>query len=105
MRKNSTSVSTASAPSAADLNHLSQRRRDAFFGFEPYVRVNVAAEYIGIHPKTLERMAREASVPAHPVCIGRRSSWRFLISELDNWMRARVSSRRHPCSPDGKERL
>ena len=102
MRKSVASVSTP-PPSAGDLNRLIEHRRQAFSGFEPYVRCDVAAEYIDIHPKTVEKMAREGGIPAHPVCIGRRSSWRFLISELDNWMRARVSSRRHPCSPDGKE--
>jgi hypothetical protein len=103
MAKLSTSTATHRQPSAADLNRLIERRREAFHGYEPWVRCEVAAEYIDVHPKTLEKMAREDAVPAHPVCIGRRNSWRFLISELDAWMRSRVSSHRHPCSPNGKD--
>ena len=86
------SAPTSPRPKAADLNRFLQRRADLFQGFEPWVKCDVGADYLGIHPKTLEKLARQGDVPAHPVCSGKRSSWHFLISELDAWMRARVST-------------
>ncbi|MHB1959512.1 MAG: helix-turn-helix domain-containing protein [Acidobacteriaceae bacterium] len=48
------------------------------------------ARFVGMHPKTLERLARKGTVPGHPVGEGnKRKRWRFLISELDAWLRAR----------------
>ena len=35
-------------------------------------------------------MARQGDVPAHPLGNGQRRVWRFLLSELDVWMRERV---------------
>jgi hypothetical protein len=42
------------------------------------------------------RLAREGSVPAYTFSEGTRRHWRFLISELDTWMRSRVNSNAHP---------
>ena len=54
---------------------------------EPYVDAKDGAAFLRIHPKTLLRLAREASVPAYSFSEGTRRHWRFLISELDTWMR------------------
>ena len=57
---------------------------------ERYVDAVVGAQFVGMHPKTLERLARKGTVPGHPVGEGnQRKRWRFLISELDVWLRAR----------------
>jgi len=63
---------------------------------EPYVDAKEGAEFLRIHPKTLMRLAREGSVPAYTFSEGTRRHWRFLISELDTWMRSRVNSNAHP---------
>lgn len=52
--------------------------------FEPLIEASEAASLLGIHPKTLQGMAREGRVPA--IRIGK--FWRFRRSELDAWVRA-----------------
>lgn len=47
-----------------------------------------AAEFLSIHPKTLERFAREGRVPARRI----GKLLRFYTSELDAWLRGTVSS-------------
>jgi hypothetical protein len=37
----------------------------------------------------VQRWAREGKIPAHPLNDGSHRDWRFLISELDAWLRAR----------------
>jgi len=66
------------------------------YEFEPYVDAKEGATFIRIHPKTLMRLAREGSVPAYSFGEGTRRHWRFLISELDTWMRSKVNSNAHP---------
>jgi excisionase family DNA binding protein len=62
---------------------------------EPYVSAQEAALFLSISPKTLTRLAREGAIPAHPLGNGIRRRWRFLKSELDTWMHARVNSKNH----------
>lgn len=47
-----------------------------------------AARYLGIHPRTLTRMARRGEVPS--IQIGRL--WRFRQSDLDEWLTNKVNS-------------
>jgi len=70
---------------------------------EPYVDAAEAAQFLSINRRTLMQMARQGHIPAHPVGEGRRHTWRFLLSELDSWMRNRVNSRCRPCSPNRRE--
>jgi excisionase family DNA binding protein len=63
---------------------------------EPYVQAQQGAAFLRIHPKTLMRLAREGSVPAYSFSEGTRRHWRFLISELDKWMKTKVNSSAHP---------
>src|SRR6266478_4577581 len=56
---------------------------------EPVWDCNQAARFLGLHPKTVKRMARAGEIPG---CrLGRR--WIFRPSELDALLRGRVSSR------------
>ena len=66
---------------------------------EPYVDARVGGKFLGIHPKTLMRLARLGEVPAHPISDGIRHHWRFLLSELDTWMKSKVNSTSHPVRP------
>jgi excisionase family DNA binding protein len=50
--------------------------------FEPLLNSNEAADLLGIHPKTLQRMARQGEVVG--IRIGRL--WRFRASELNEWL-------------------
>jgi excisionase family DNA binding protein len=91
-------------PTPHELTRFIERRRAQKLGFELPLTTREAADYIGFHPKTVERMARAGDIPAHPVSGARRKTWKFYASELDAWLRAKVNSLRHSCSPNGKDR-
>lgn len=57
--------------------------------FERLLDAEEAAALLKVHPKTLQRMARQGKLPAHPFGDGQRKRWRFLLTELDDWMRSR----------------
>ena len=63
---------------------------------EPYVDAKEGAAFLRIHPKTLMRLARGGMVRAYSFNEGSRRHWRFLLSELDSWMRSKVNSSPHP---------
>jgi len=56
--------------------------------FEPVLDTREAAALLGIHPKTLQRLARSGKVPS--VRIGK--SWGFRASALDSWLRSQLAS-------------
>jgi len=56
--------------------------------FEPVLDSRQAAALLGIHPKTLQRLARSGRIPS--IRIGK--SWAFRASALDNWLKANLAS-------------
>lgn len=78
---------------AADLFHDLPRRSSSP---ESYVDAKEGAAFLRMHPKTLMRLARQGVVRAYSFSDGVRRHWRFLLSELDTWMRSRVNSTAHP---------
>ena len=64
--------------------------------FEPYVSVEKAAQYLDLKPKTLLSKARKGQIPAYPWGDGVRKTWRFKISQLDDWMKSKLHSPRRP---------
>ena len=75
-------------PSARDLHRLLERRRAQELGYEMPLNTGEAASYVGYHKKTVERMARDGEIPAHPAFGVRRKTWKFYASELDAWLQA-----------------
>jgi hypothetical protein len=71
-------------------------RPDSYSRHEPYADAREGAAFLRMHPKTLMRLARDGVVPAYAFSEGTRRHWRFLISELDKWMRTKVNSSAHP---------
>ena len=69
----------------------SQRRlaADTLGIAEVFVNASEAGEFLELHPATVQRFAREGLIPAHPVAGGKRRHWRFLRSELAEWLRTR----------------
>ncbi len=64
---------------------------------ERFVDADEAASVLSVHPKTLQRWSRQGVVPAHPIGEGRRKYWRYLVSELETWLRDRtVQTPRNP---------
>jgi excisionase family DNA binding protein len=64
--------------------------------FEPYVSAEKAAAYLDVAPKTLLEKARKGELPAYPWGSGVRKTWRFKISQLDEWMKGKLHSERRP---------
>ncbi len=58
---------------------------------EPFVNAERAASFLSMTRKTLLRLVRRGSIPAHGIGEGRKKMWRFRISELDHWMRTEVT--------------
>jgi excisionase family DNA binding protein len=92
-------------PTTRELQRFLERKRYLELGHELPMNTREAAAYVGMHPKTVEKMAREGEIPAHPMSGVVRKTWKFFPSELDAWLHARVSSRRHPCSPNGEDKV
>jgi excisionase family DNA binding protein len=55
--------------------------------FEPLLDSEDAARLLRIHPKTLQRLARNGEIQA--VKIGKL--WRFRASMLNDWVNSRIS--------------
>jgi excisionase family DNA binding protein len=53
-----------------------------FFGVEPFVDADVAAEFLSVKRKTILDWARAGSIPAHRYGRGNKALWRFRISEI-----------------------
>jgi excisionase family DNA binding protein len=64
--------------------------------FEPYVSADRAAQFLDVKRKTLLEKARKGEIPCHPWTGGRRNTWRFKLSELDDWMKSKVHSGHRP---------
>jgi excisionase family DNA binding protein len=60
----------------------------ASHAFEPLLNLQEAASVLGMHWKTLERMARDRKVPAFKV--GKR--WKFRLTSLNAWLEDGLNS-------------
>ena len=61
--------------------------RAVSLSFEPLLDCQETARLLHLHPKTVERLAREGHLPA--VKLGKR--WLFRASEIDRWMSSLVN--------------
>ena len=52
--------------------------------FEKLLSTKQAAAQLGLHTKTVEKMARAGQVPVHRI----GGLWRFYASELEAWVRS-----------------
>jgi excisionase family DNA binding protein len=99
----STEASEMLHRSRADVSPLGDQEERSFRP-EPYVDAKEGAAFLRTHPKTLMRLAREGTVPAYSFNEGTRRHWRFLISELDKWMKTKINSSAHPVRSVAHER-
>jgi hypothetical protein len=49
---------------------------------EPFVDANKAAEFLLITRRHLLELARAGEIPAYPIGVGKRKTWRFRLSEI-----------------------
>lgn len=101
LRRKAPSPDGTISPSPRDLSRLIERRRAQKLGVELPLTTQEAAAHLGLHPKTVERMARAGEIPAHPVSGVRRRTWKFYSSELDSWLRARIGESAVPIANVG----
>jgi len=68
--------------------------------YEPLLSDSEAAQFLGgLHPKTVQRMARRGTLPAYR--IGRY--WRFRASELSAWLVLHSTGQTNPPAQTRKE--
>ncbi len=75
--------------------------------FEPYVDSKRAAAFLAVDWKKVQKLSREGKIPAHPVLSGphnRRRTWRYKLSELDEWARDQGNSLPAGCATSPKEK-
>jgi hypothetical protein len=77
-----------SVPQPISLNSLT--KFDSLF--EPFVDADVAARFLSLSRKHILKLAIQGLIPAHPLGLGQRKTWRFLLSELRDWMLTKGSS-------------
>jgi excisionase family DNA binding protein len=51
---------------------------------ESFVAAKEVAQFLGMSPRTIAKMAREGRIPAHPVSGSARRTWRFKLSEVES---------------------
>ena len=65
---------------------------------EYFVDADEAARFLKVERRTILRWARDGRIPAHPLdSKAARKEWRFLLSELDSWLRGQVNSGCRSC--------
>jgi excisionase family DNA binding protein len=66
--------------------------------FEPLLNIEESASMLGgIHPKTLQRMARKGEIPGYQIA----HRWYFRASDLDAWLKSRLNSNRQSIRMNG----
>jgi predicted site-specific integrase-resolvase len=75
--------------------------------FESYVDCKRAAEFLSVDWKTIQKLSREGRIPAHPVLTGARNgrtTWRYKLSELDEWANTQRNSQSAGSATSSKEK-
>jgi hypothetical protein len=70
-----------SQPGSLGLNNLTIQHEQQ----ERFVDATTAAAFLSITRKYLLKLSRLGIIPAHPIGVGSRKQWRYLISELAEW--------------------
>jgi excisionase family DNA binding protein len=70
---------------------------------EYFVDADEAARFLKVDRRTVLRWARDGHIPAHPLNpSAERKDWRFLLSQLDAWLRGQVNLACRPCSASAR---
>jgi len=69
------------------------------YQFEPLIDANEVSALLGLHPKTVQLMARTGKLPG--IRVGK--FWRFRKSEIDHWLRAEVKYSGYACRQNEEE--
>ena len=82
------SLRPATIQSGARVSALVEDRRDIGITTSPeyFVGAEEAAKFLQLSPRRVKDLARGGTIPAHPIGDGARKVWRFLLSELYEYM-------------------
>jgi excisionase family DNA binding protein len=74
---------------------------------EAFVAAKEIAQFLGMSPRTVAKMAREGRIPAHPVSGSARRTWRFKLSEVNASLASQspaptITGRRPGCSAESE---
>ena len=70
------------------------------YEFEPLVDADEVAELLGLHPKTVQLMARQGKIPAIRVS----KFWRFRKSAINRWLQSEVNCASYACRQNEEEK-
>ena len=76
---------------------IETKASNALTPVEYYVDDTEIAKMLRIHHRTVQQMARDGEIPAYPLGKRKRKTWRFLRSEVHDWVQSKVNSDCHPC--------
>jgi len=77
------------------------RTAPGLIAYEPLLNDSEAARFLGgLHPKTVQRMARRGEVPHYRV----GKYYRYRASELDAWLQSQVHSASQNQNPPAQNR-
>ena len=60
---------------------MEENIKDMRIGPEPFVDANAAGTYLKLHPVTVQRFARNGSLPAHPLQKGSSTAVRLKVEQ------------------------
>jgi excisionase family DNA binding protein len=77
-------------------------RKNGLAGFEPLIDDSAAAKFLGgLHPKTVQRMARRGDIPHYRL----GKYYRYRASELNDWLVLHSFSQINPPAQTQKETI
>ncbi len=82
-------IELQSSPNELKPNWLSQEplgKEACGAPLEHFVDADKAAQFLSFSRKHILKLAIRGEIPAHPLGLGQRKTWRFLLSELRSWV-------------------
>ncbi len=70
------------------------------YEFEPLVDADEVADLLGLHPKTVQLMARQGKIPAIRVS----KFWRFRKSDINRWLQSEVNCAGYACRQNEEDK-
>ena len=70
------------------------------YEFEPLIDADEVGKLLGLHPKTVQQMARSGRMPG--IRVGK--FWRFRKSQIDHWLRCEVNCAGYACRQNEEDK-
>jgi len=70
------------------------------YEFEPLIDADEVGKLLGLHPKTVQQMARSGRMPG--IRVGK--FWRFRKSQIDRWLHSEVNCAGYACRQNEEDK-